>query len=343
MKRFRLGLLAVTAAVVGGFFARGAGVEAQPAPPAAPASGERTLSIATLAPAGSTWMRVLSAWNRELRRRTNNALSLRIYPGGVQGDEAEVIRKIRQGRLDGGSVTAVGLYQVHRPALAFQMPGMFRNYQALDAARTATATEINTAFDTAGFAFMGWADVGVSRVYSRVPVAAPGDMAAVHPYLWRDDRVTPALFEELHVTPTRLGLPEVLSALQTNRIDSFITTPSAANALQWSPLVTHMTDMNVAVVVGATILRKSQVDALPADQQVILRETATQFHQLLIGNLRRDEAATLRTQQTRGITHVSVSDAQRAQWTALFDRTRTRLGDSIAPTEFITRIRGAGR
>ncbi len=340
MKRIRLGLLAVGVAALGGLLARGAAVEAQPAPPE---GAGRILSIATLAPAGSTWMRVLNAWNRELRLRTNNGLSLRIYPGGVQGDETEVIRKIRQGRLDGGSVTAVGLSQVHRPALTFQMPGMFRNYQALDAARVATASDINSAFDTAGFAFMGWADVGVSRVYSRVPVTVPNDLRGVHPYLWRDDRVMPAFYQEVGVSPVVLQLPEVLSALQTNRIDSFITTPSAANALQWSQRVTHMTDVNIAVVVGATIIRKSQVDALPADQQTILRETATQFHQLLISNLRRDEARTLTTQQTRGITHVAVTDAQRAQWTSLFDRTRARLGSTIAEPAFIARVRGAAR
>lgn len=339
MKRIRLGLLAVGAAVLGGLFARGAGVEAQPAPPEAAAG--RTLSLATLAPAGSTWMRVLTAWNRELRRRTNNALSLRIYPGGVQGDESEVVRKIRQGRLDGGSITAVGLSAVHRPALAFQMPGMFADSNALDAARRATATEINTAFTTAGFAFMGWADVGVSRVYSRTPVAAPTEMRGLHPYLWRDDRVMPAFFEEAGVSPVRLQLPEVLSALQTNRVDSFVTTPSAANALQWAQHVTHMTDQPVAVVVGATILSNTSVNALPADQQAILRETATQFHQLLIGNLRRDEAATLRGQPGRNIQTVAVSAAQRTQWMSMFERTRTRLGSDIAPPEFIARLRAA--
>ena len=70
-------------------------VDAQtPATLAMPAA--RTLSIATLAPAGSTWMTVLNAWNRELRRRTQARLALRFYPGGVQGDEAEVVRNPRR-------------------------------------------------------------------------------------------------------------------------------------------------------------------------------------------------------------------------------------------------------
>lgn len=339
MKRLRFGLLALGFGLAAGIFASG-GADAQPAP-AAPSN--RTLSIATLAPAGSTWMRVLEAWNRELRRRTNKGLSLRIYPGGVQGDESEVIRKIRAGRLDGGAVTAVGLSKVYRPSLVFQLPGMFHSNAQLDAARSATQGDIDHAFDAAGFAFMGWADVGVSRVFSRVPIRTPSDMRATHPYVWRDDLVSPAFYEEAHVRAVPLQLPEVLTALQTNRVDSFVTTPVAAISLQWTTRVTHMTDMPISVVVGATIFGKNQLQSLPADQRTALRETAAQFHHLLIANLRRDEVAAVRSIGNRNITVVPVSAAERAQWTTLFDRTRTRLVGRIADQAFINRVRSAAR
>lgn len=346
MKRTRFALLAVGFGLLGGLLAS-RGADAQQTPPAPAAGATRSLSVATLAPAGSTWMRVLEAWNRELRRRTNKALQLRIFPGGVQGDESEVIRKIRTGRLDGGAVTAVGLSQIHRPSLTFQMPGMFRNYAQLDAARTATASQVSTAFDQAGFVFMGWADVGFSRVFSRAPVRTPADFRALHPYLWRDDLVMPAVFTEVfgenRSGPVQLQLPEVLTALQTNRVDSFVTPPVAAISLQWAQRVTHMTDMNVAVVVGATVFGKSQFSSLPADQQTALRETATQFHQLLIQNLRRDETTAMAGMGSRNITVVTPTDAERAQWTSLFERARGRLVGRIADQAFINTVQQAAR
>ncbi|MBL8601545.1 MAG: TRAP transporter substrate-binding protein DctP [Myxococcales bacterium] len=343
MKRYSLGFVALGVAALGAFFVRGAEVTAQPQPAGDTPAGARVLSVATLAPAGSTWMRVLDAWNRELRRRTNRMLSLRIYPGGVQGDESEVVRKIRSGRLDGAAVTAVGLAQIYRPALTFQMPGMFGSYRQLDAARAATNADIVREFNTAGFAFMGWADVGFSRVFSNRPVAAPSEMAGLHPYVWRDDLVMPAFFREAHVEAVRLQLPEVLSALQTNRVDSFITTPYAAVSLQWSTRATHMTDQNVGVVVGATVFGNTQMNSLSPELQTALRETATQFHQLLINNLRRDEASTLNTLSTRGLTTVQVSAAQRQQWTDLFQRTRAALGNTVAEPAFVQRVQNAAR
>jgi TRAP-type C4-dicarboxylate transport system substrate-binding protein len=313
------------------------GAEAQQAP--APAATTRQLSVATLAPAGSTWMRVLESWNRELRRRTNKSLGLRIFPGGVQGDETEVVRKMRSGRLDGGSMTAVGLSKIHRPALVFQMPGMFSTVAQLDRARTATATEITTGFNTAGFQFMGWADVGWSRLFSRTPVTTPGQLRSLHPYVWRDDLVMPAVFAESQASAVPLQIPEVLTALQTNRVDSFFTSPVAAISLQWSQRVTHMTDLSVAVLVGATVFSNTAVNGLPADQQTALRETATQFHSLLISNLRRDERAAVTSMGTRNIT--VVQPAERAAWDSLLDRARARLVGNIAPAEFVNRVRAA--
>src|SRR5262245_41104393 len=81
MKKYRFGFLALVFGLVGVVLA-GRGVDAQTPP--APAGATRSFSIATLAPAGSTWMRVLESWGREVRRRSNKSLSLTFYPGGVQ-------------------------------------------------------------------------------------------------------------------------------------------------------------------------------------------------------------------------------------------------------------------
>lgn len=337
MKRTRFVALALASALPAAMLAAG-GAEAQQAAPAAPGT-TRQLSVATIAPAGSTWMRGLEAWNREIRRRTNKALGLRIFPGGVQGDESEVVRKMRSGRLDGGAVTAVGLSKIHRPALVFQMPGMFENVGQLDRARTAVSQDVSAAFNTAGFQFMGWADVGFSRPFSRTPVATPAQLSGLHPYVWRDDLVMPAVFQEARVTAVPLQIPEVLTALQTNRVDAFFTSPVAAISLQWSQRVTHMTDLSVAVLVGATVFTNAAVSALPADQQAVLRETGAQFHTLLINNLRRDERTAMSSMATRGIT--VVEPQERAAWNSLLERARTRLVGSIAPAEFINRVRSA--
>ncbi|GAB4211652.1 MAG: hypothetical protein OHK0013_33600 [Sandaracinaceae bacterium] len=303
----------------------------------------RTISLATLAPPGSTWMRVFDAWNRELRRRSDRGLQFRIYGGGVQGDESEVVRKIRSGRLDAASVTAVGLGQIHRPALVFQMPGILRNYQQLDRAREALQADMDAGFTAGGFHLLGWADVGQSRIFSTSATVTPADFRTRHPWVWRDDTVLPTFYETVQSNPVPLQVPEVLGAIQTNRVDTVITPPVPCLALQWCSRLTHMTDMPLTIVLGGTVIGQQQWQSLTEEQRTILGETAAQFHQLARRNLRRDETEALASITSRGMTVDPVTDAQRNEWLALARRVRTALVGRIADQALVDRVAAFGQ
>ncbi|MDQ3035617.1 MAG: TRAP transporter substrate-binding protein DctP [Myxococcota bacterium] len=303
----------------------------------------RTISLATLAPPGSTWMRVFDAWNREMRRRSGGNLQLRIYGGGVQGDESEVIRKIRSGRLDAASVTATGLSQIHRPALVFQIPGLIRSYDQLDRARDALAPEMAQGFQSAGFRMLGWADVGQSRIYSTTPIRVPADMASRHPWTNRDDTVLPIFYQVVRSNPVPLQISEVLGAIQTGRVDTAIVPPVPCVALQWCSRLTHMTDMPMPIVLGGTVIGQRAWDELSEEQRTILTETATQFHQLARRNLRRDEQQALSSFGSRGGTVVSVTPAQQQEWATAATTIRGRLTGQIAEQALVDRVAAFGR
>lgn len=299
--------------------------------------------MATLAPSGSTWMRVFDAMNRELRRRTAQQVSFRWYAGGVQGDEAEVVRKIRSGRLDGGAMTAVGLGQIHRPALAFQVPGLFQNPAVQVArARETLRPQLEGAFEAAGFQLLSFGTAGAPRLMSRRVIRVPNDLRAAHPWAWRDDVIGPALYQEAGATAVPLQLPEVLSALQTNRIDTIIAPPLAAVALQWSSQITHMSERSNAASLGGLVLSRAQFQSLTPEQQTILREVMNQYSVLLARNVGNDDNAAATTLQTRGVQVIALNDGERAQWTALFSRVRTRLVGTVGDAAWIARVQAAG-
>ena len=58
------------------------------------------IKVAIVAPEGSTWSNVVKEWNEELKAKTNGQLSFKIYAGGVQGDERDVVRKMKIGQLE---------------------------------------------------------------------------------------------------------------------------------------------------------------------------------------------------------------------------------------------------
>lgn len=315
----------------------GAAVAAQNTPPAGAAA--RTLSVATLAPAGSTWMRGLEAANRELRRRSNGALALRFYAGGVQGDESEMVRKMRQGRLDGAVMTGIGLGQIHRPVLAFMLPGMFADREALERSRQALTAHIEQQFVAANFVLASWGSSGAPRLFSQLEIHTPADLARAKPWKWRDDIILPAFYAEAGARGVELALPEVLGALQTGRIDTFVAPPYAAVALQWSSRVQFVSEGVNSYSVGGIVFSKAAWDSLPADQQSLTREVIQQFSQLTNRNVIRDDETAVRTMTSRGIRLVSYTPAEREQWSALFSRARARLVGTISDAAWMERVR----
>ena len=88
--------------------------------------------LATLAPDGSSWMKILGKGSAEIDKKTEGRVKVKYYPGGVQGDERDVVRKINLGQLDGAAVTSVGLSMVEESIRVLELPRMFETVEELD-------------------------------------------------------------------------------------------------------------------------------------------------------------------------------------------------------------------
>ncbi len=307
------------------------------------AAGAVTFRIATLAPRGSPWHRVFTAWGNSLRDRTGGRLLIQLFPGGSQGDERDYIRKIRINQLDGAAVTSIGLGLVVRPALVLQAPGLFDEYAQLDRARTEMDSDFRQMFLENGMVLLGWGDVGRGRIFSTAPVIRPADMRSRRPWTPSDDSMFTEFLSVIGANGVRLGIPEVLPALSTGQIDTVVASATAASALQWHTRLTHVTQQTSAMLVGATIVSRERFDALPADLQTAFRETGTQAHETLVRTIRRDDDRYYTALTTRhGMTAVDASSAE-AEWRQAAQTTRERLVGRLYTRELLDRVQRAAR
>ena len=106
----------------------GALMLALPGGKVATAAETQFLRIATLAPRDSDLAKAFLKLDKSLRAATNNGWGVRLYPGGVAGDEADVIKKIKIGQMDASLITSVGLSQIVRETTILTLPGVIRNY-----------------------------------------------------------------------------------------------------------------------------------------------------------------------------------------------------------------------
>ena len=76
-------------------------------PPAADAR-RVTIKMATLAPKGTNFHKILSEMGAEWKVLSDGKVRLKVFPGGVAGDDEAVVRKMRLGTIGGAMLTAAG-------------------------------------------------------------------------------------------------------------------------------------------------------------------------------------------------------------------------------------------
>jgi TRAP-type C4-dicarboxylate transport system substrate-binding protein len=237
-------------------FSGHASAEAEPQP-------SHQLRLATLAPRQSQLGRAFQELRKELREKTNGDVELKMYHGGVAGDEETVVRKMRVGQLDGALLTSTGLGALVPQVLVLQAPGLIRSYPALDDVRKELASEFEAMFDKAGYVLVSWGDSGQVRIFSKHKIQHPDDMKTVRPWVWRGSPTMRAFIEACGANGVTLGLPEVFGALQTGMIDTVIASSIGVLGFQWHTRLSTMTKPGGGIVVGAYVIRKDKLDALP--------------------------------------------------------------------------------
>ena len=295
------------------------------------------LRLATLAPSGSSWMRVFNAWNLTVKEQTDNTVTLRFYDGGSQGDERDFVRKMRAGQMDGAALTTTGLGMLVRQVLVLSVPGVIEEYEQLDSVRAELGGRFEKMFETEGYTLLGWGDVGKTRLFSTEQIERPSDIKKLRPWVWKDDLIFAEFLKVVGANPVRLGVPEVYPALQTGMVDTLPASALAAVSLQWYTRLKYMSKRNSGIIVGATIIRTDKFEALTEDQQNVLASTGIRAHKALNRSIRRDDDKSYATVLKRGLTAVDTSEHQ-AEWEEAGRQVRERLTGRVYPKSLLDAV-----
>ncbi|MCA9668450.1 MAG: TRAP transporter substrate-binding protein DctP [Myxococcales bacterium] len=262
------------------------------APMAAQARVE--IKIATVAPRGSMWMRLFNKMKARILKATKGEVKIRYYPGQVQGDERDVVRKMRTGQLHGGAFTAIGLGLINPKVLILQMPMMFKDTAQLDRVRDKLAADFEKTFNDKGYILLGWGEVGPVYFFSKVKVTSLAGLRERKVWAWSDDPVAKTTLRKLGVKPRLLGLPQVLPSLNTGIVDTVYNSPLGLLALQWHSKVKYMGAEPYAIGIGATVVTKKAWSKLSAEQQKVVMKISRRYHRAMIKRVRRDNERALK-------------------------------------------------
>lgn len=290
--------------------------------------------LATIAFEGTSFHQVIRLLGDDWQKLSGGEVKLSVYAGGSMGDEVDVVRKMRNDRLQAGMLTSVGLAEIDRSITALQlMPLLFRSWDEVDYVREKLRSRLEKAFLDKGFVMLFWADAGWVRFFCRQEAVSPRDFKPLKVWAMRGDTEGVDIMKHYY-QPVQLDAKDILTSLETRMIDAVPIVPVLANAGQVAGAAKHMVEMKWTPVVGATVIQRKLWETIPADLRAKLAAVAEQRGSEIRARSRKEDELAIAAMQKRGLQVHEVPPAAMAEWEAVAQEAYPRIRGKVVPADF---------
>lgn len=277
------------------------------------------LRIATLAPADSAWMQAMRSGADRIRELTDGRVTIRFRAGGVAGSDAQVLRKIRIGDLQGGALSAGSLASVYPALNIYGIPLIFRSLEEVDYVRERLDDELMRGLEEAGFVSLGFSGGGFSNLMSNVPVSHVDDLRRQKVWVPNNDPISFGVLEALRLAPVPLEVSDALLGLERGLVDVVAASPVVALVLQWHTKVKYRTELPISYSMGVFAVAADVFYDLREDDQAIVRSVINEIMAGIDDASRGDNEEARQLMANMGIETVTVNPADVEGWRRIIE------------------------
>ena len=297
------------------------------------------LRLGALAPRGTGWHKSLLVMGEKWRAAEGPGAEFVVYGGGSQGGEADMVRRMRVGQLNGAMLSVIGLTEIDPSVSALQkMPLVFRSWDELDYVREKLRPALEKRFQDAGFVVLCWGDAGWVRFFSKTPAMRPDDFRRLKIFTWAGDAPQADIMKSLGYHPVVLEVADILPGLQTGMINMVPSTPFWALTLQFYPHASYMLELDWAPMVGAIIVTRKAWDAMSPAGREALTKAGNEAGLQLRALSRRDQDESIAAMQKRGLKVQALTPELEAEWRAAAEQMYPLVRGKMVPAEFFDEV-----
>jgi TRAP-type C4-dicarboxylate transport system substrate-binding protein len=297
------------------------------------------VKLATLVPEGSVWDKALRDMGAEWSSSTQGRVSLRVYPGGVAGDEPDVVRKMRIGQLQAAAVTTAGLASIDPSFNVFNVPMFFTSYPELYATLDKLEPVLKARLDAKGFVLLSWGHGGWVYFFTKNPVESVDGLRKSKMFTWAGDDEMVSIWKSKGFNPVPLAATDIMTGLQTGMIDSYPTTPLLGLTLQWYRQTPNMVGMGMAPLVGGLVMSKVAWLKLPEADRASVQAACDRMERRLEIEVPRQDTSAVAEMQKRGLKVNAVSAANAAQFRTVAEEFATAMAGVRIPPDVLALAR----
>ncbi len=224
-----------------------------------------TIKVGSIAPGGSPWDKALKKIAAEWKTISGGTIDMKIYPGGIVGNEPDMIRKIRIGQLQAAIFTGVGMSYIAPEVFSLSLAFLVRNDDELDFLMKKTRPQFNRLIEKKGFVPLVWSKAGWINFFSTKPVIYPRDLKPLKLSVAEGDAEMLQSWRVMGYNAIPLSTNDLMTSLQNGMIEAFYSPPLVTASFQWFGIAKHMCNIRIAPMIGGFVVSRKTWDQVPAD------------------------------------------------------------------------------
>ena len=303
------------------------------------ASARKTIiKMATLAPEGTPWHALIAKMGERWKEETNGNVRLRIYPGGIVGDERDMIRKMRIGQIHGAAISAEGLSEVNPQYTYCFIPLFFQGYKDIDFIRNQIKDDLVSGAEENGVKVLTMVDVGWVYWFTKDPVITPDDLKSQKIWTWAGDYKTAKLWDEAGFNAIPLSVPDVHSSLQTGLVNAMAFPPLYVAANQYFGITSNMLNMKWGILTAALVIDLKIWNRIKPKYQKIMQKVSDEIGLEYQLNNRKEEDDAVEVMKEYGLKVNDLSPKQLSEWNMLVESMYPLIRGNIVQEEIFDRV-----
>ncbi len=294
------------------------------------ASAQVTIKLGTLAPQGSTWHDLLKELAQRWDQASNGQVKLRIYAGGAQGSEGDMVRKMGIGQLQASSITNVGMHDVIPEPQVVSVPFLFDDAAQMECAFEKLRPRLEAALERRGLVAMQWSLIGAVHLFCDRARRTPAEAGDAKVWAWEGDPKSVDAYRAAGLHPVVLSATDMMPSLQTGMIDCIPNVPLYVLTARLFEKANHMMDVPWSYMIGATLVRKETWEKIPADLRPKLLAIAAELGRKGDDEVRRLNTDAVQAMQKQGL---QVVRADPTPWRAAMEKSWAVVRGGVVPAE----------
>jgi TRAP-type transport system periplasmic protein len=296
------------------------------------AQAQVTVKLGSLVPAGTKWRDILAEGFSKWEKLSGGKVKVQLY-WNTQGDDPDLVLKMRLGTLNAAVLTSVGLAEIDKSIYALSVPMMYKDYDEVYTVFEKMRPKLESNMEAQGFVALNWMDGGWLHFFTKKPVVTPDDLKKLVLFQWQGDNKTNEIWKAAGFNPRSGATSDLVTGLQTGQYEAFTSSSQIAVIMRYYENAKNMTDLNWAVVMGGTVIKKEIWDRIPADIKPALKQVMLETGLNLQAAIRQEAIVDVQSMKTRGLNVVAVDDKTYDLWHAAVDKAKAKIRGDFAPAD----------